>query len=132
MELSVDLLKVAYENKPLENTISLNNEVGIKLKYPTINVSKVLIEKLNSKDAPVEIIKNCTEYLYDSNQVYRIDEMQDGEFEEFVNSLTTEQYKKIKQFFLDMPILKYENTLVCKKCGRDHLIRLEGLLDFFV
>lgn len=132
MQLDVDLLKVAYDNNLADSTISLTNDVGIKLKYPTINVSKVLIEKLNSKDAPVEIIKSCTEYLYDANQVYKTDEMQEGEFEQFVNSLTTDQYKKIKKFFVDMPILKYENMLVCKKCGRNHLIRLEGLLDFFV
>lgn len=132
MQLDVDLLKVAYDNKLVDNMISLTNEVGIKLKYPTLTVSKVLIEKLNSKDAPVEIIKNCTDYLYDANQVYKIEEMQEGEFEQFINSLTTDQYKKIKKFFVEMPILRYENTLVCKKCGRNHLIRLEGLLDFFV
>ena len=132
MELEVDLLKVAVDHTPGENSIILSNGVGIKLKYPTINVSKILMEKLNSKDAPVEILKQCTDYLYDENQVYRISEMQPGEFEEFVNNLTTEQYRKIKKFFMSMPILRYENELVCDKCNKKHLVRLEGLLDFFV
>ena len=132
MEMNVDLLQVAIDHKPIQNMIQLSNGVGIKLNYPTISISKVLIEKLNSKDAPTEILKQCTEYLFDENQVYKIDEMQQGEFDEFVNNLTTEQYRKIKKFFLDMPILKFENELVCKKCGKNHTIRLEGLLDFFV
>lgn len=132
MQLDVDLLKVAYDNKPVSSMIAITNEVGIKLRYPTIEISKVLIEKLGTNDAPTEILKNCTEYLYDANQVYSINEMQEGEFDEFVNNLTTEQYKKIKNFFLEMPVLKYENTLVCKRCSRNHLVRLEGLLDFFV
>lgn len=131
MSLDVDLLKVALEHKPNDNTITLSNGVGIKLSYPTISVSKVLAEKLNSKDASTEVLKECTEYLFDENQVYKIDEMQPGEFEEFVNNLTTEQYRKIKKFFLNMPILKHQSDLVCGKCNKKHTIKLEGLLDFF-
>jgi glutamate racemase len=112
--------------------VPLTSNVGIKLRYPTIEISKVLVEKLNTKDAPTEIIKQCTEYLYDENQVYNINEMQQGEFDEFINNLTTEQFKKIKNFFLEMPMLRYKNELVCGKCGRNHTIKLEGLLDFFV
>lgn len=132
MKMDVDLLKVSLEHKPAQNNILLSNGVGIKLNYPTISVSKVLIEKFNSKDAPTEILKECTEYLYDETQVYKIEEMQEGEFEDFINNLTTEQYKKIKKFFLDMPILKHQSQLVCGKCGKEHTIKLEGLLDFFV
>jgi len=131
MSMDVDLLKVALDHKPSENTINLSNNIGIKLTYPTISVSKILIEKLNSKDAPTKILKQCTEYLFDENQVYKINEMQEGEFDEFVNNLTTEQYRKIKKFFLNMPILRHESDLVCGKCGKTHAIKLEGLLDFF-
>lgn len=132
MQLEIDLLKVAYEHKPTNNLVPLTNNVGIKLRYPTIEISKVLVDKLNTKDAPTEIIKQCTEYLYDENQVYNISEMQQGEFDDFINNLTTEQFKKIKNFFLEMPMLRYKNELVCGKCGRNHTIKLEGLLDFFV
>lgn len=132
MGMDVDLLQVAMEHKPSSSTIKLTNEVGIKLHYPTFSVSKTLIEKSNSKDMPIEILKECTDYLFDDNQVYKIDEMLEGEFEQFVNNLTTEQYKKIKNFFKEMPMLRHESKLVCKKCDKEHSIKLEGLLDFFV
>ena len=132
MGLDVDLLKIALEHKPSNANITLSNGVGIKLHYPTFSVSKILIEKLNSKDMPIEILKECTDFLYDENQVYKIDEMLEGEFDQFVNNLTTEQYKKIKNFFIEMPMLRHQSNLVCKKCGKEHMIRLEGLLDFFV
>lgn len=132
MKMDVDLLKVAFEYKPANNMVSLTNTVGIKLNYPTMNISKTLVEKLNSEDAPIEILKQCTEYLYDENQVYKMDEMQEGEFDDFINNLTTEQFKKIKDFFLSMPTLRHKSDLVCAKCGKNHTVRLEGLLDFFV
>ena len=132
MQMDVDLLKVAYDVKHVDNNIILSNGVGIKLNYPTVNISKVLAEKIKGKDAPIEILKECTEYLYDESQVYKINEMQEGEFEEFINNLTVDQYKKIKNFFSEMPTLKHKENLVCKKCGKNHTIKLEGLLDFFV
>lgn len=131
MVMDVDLLKVALDHKPNESTITLSNGIGIKLNYPTISVSKILVDKLKSRDAPTEILKECTEYLFDENQVYKIEEMQPGEFEEFISNLTTEQYRKIKKFFLDMPILRHQKELVCGKCNKKHTIKLEGLLDFF-
>jgi hypothetical protein len=132
MKMEVDLLKVALDHKPVDNMIQLTNDVGIKIMYPTMSMSRSLIDKFNSKDAPIEILKECTEYLYDDSQVYKLSEMQEGEFEEFVNNLTTEQFKKIKKFFSDMPVLRHKSVLVCGKCGKNHTIRLEGLLDFFV
>jgi hypothetical protein len=132
MKMEVDLLKVALDHKPVDNMIQLTNDVGIKIMYPTMSMSRSLIDKFNSKDAPIEILKECTEYLYDESQVYKLSDMQEGEFEEFVNNLTTEQFKKIKKFFSDMPVLRHKSVLVCGKCGKNHTIRLEGLLDFFV
>jgi len=132
MELDVDLLKVAMEHKPFSNNIKLTDSVGIKLRYPTFKISKILIEKSDTKDMPIEILKECTEYLYDEEQVYKLNEMLENEFENFINNLTTDQYKKIKNFFTEMPMLRHESTLVCKKCGKEHFIKLEGLLDFFV
>lgn len=132
MKMEVDLLKIAFEHKKVENMIQLSKNVGIRLNFPTMNISKTLLEKLEGADAPIEILKECTDYIYDESQVYKLDEMQDGEFDEFINNLTTEQFKKIKKFFLDMPTLKHKADLVCGKCGKNHTVRLEGLLDFFV
>ena len=132
MSLEVDLLKVALDHKSSNNTVKLSNGVGIKLKYPTVEISKTLVEEFKKEDAPVQILRQCTDYLFDEQQVYKIDEMQEDEFKQFIESLTTEQYNKIKTFFLKMPTLRYISNLACKKCGKNHTIRLEGLLDFFV
>jgi len=104
MSLEVDLLKIVLNKIKIENTIQLSSNVGICLKFPTISISKRLTEKFKSPDAPIEILKECTEYIFDESQVYK----------------------------KDMPTLKHSAELVCNKCGKNHTIRLEGLLDFFV
>jgi hypothetical protein len=127
----VDLLKVSIENKQVKNTINLTNEVGIKLKFPTINVSGIINNKDSGLDETIELIEKCTEYLFDSEQVYKPSEMAAGEFKEFITNLTQNQYLMIQEFFSDIPKVQYSTKATCTKCKKDHDIFLEGLLDFF-
>ena len=130
--VEVDLLKVELEEKKLKTNIQLTENVGIKLKYPTIDVSGISNDKDNDVDTAIELIEKCTEYLYDKEQVYKPSEMADGEFKEFISNLTQPQFIMLRDFFEDVPKIKYDTTATCRKCKMDHKIHLEGLLDFFV
>ena len=127
----VDLLKVKLEEKKLKTSIQLTDKVGIKLRYPTIDVSGIRSDKDNDVDTAIELIEKCTEYLYDKDQVYRPSEMAEGEFKEFISNLTQPQFTTIRDFFEDIPKIKYDTIAICKKCKMNHKIHLEGLLDFF-
>jgi hypothetical protein len=133
MELNVDLLKTSVDQKKkIDNNIKITDKVGIKLKYPTVEISKILSQDINIDEVRTKILKECAEYIYDEEQVYKIEDMAEGEFETFIETqLNSEMYNKIQNFFYNMPQLVYETDLVCKKCGTSHKIRLEGLMDFF-
>jgi hypothetical protein len=129
--IQIDLLKAALEIKQIKTTIQLTDTVGIKLKFPTMDVSEILSSKRTDIDSAIELIEKCTEYLFDSEQVYKPSEMADGEFKEFISNLTQPQFLILQEFFDDIPKVKYETTALCRKCRKEHRIYLEGLLDFF-
>lgn len=131
MEIQVDLLQAALDLKLQNTTLKLTPEVGIKLKYPTIETTKLLNSDMNDIDVAVELIESCTEYLFDSNEVYKPEDMQEGEFKAFIESLTQDQFLLIKTFFDNIPSIVYDSTITCNKCGASHGVHLEGLLDFF-
>lgn len=131
MIVSVDLLKVDLETPKVETVLKVTDNIGIKLKYPTISVSKAIMEGGNDIDVVVKIIENCTEFLFDTEQAYKVEDMQPGEFNEFIENLTREQFESLKSFFDNLPSIKYDTQVVCGKCGKEHKIHLEGLLDFF-
>lgn len=131
MQMEIDLLNVALEVKPRNNQIMITDNVGIKFKYPTIDASKVLNADSTELEKAIALITACTEYLYDQEQIYKIEDMQEGEFNKFLEDLTQQQFDKIKQFFDDIPKLKYSSDLTCRKCHKVHRIELEGILDFF-
>lgn len=132
MEMEVDLLKVAvnYE-KTVNSDIKLTDKLGIKMKYPTIETTRLLANGINDLNLLQRVMEDCTDYLYDNEQVYKVSEMAEGEFTEFLDNLTQDQFQQIQEFFYSMPKLEHTQTLVCKKCGTEHFIKLEGLMDFF-
>lgn len=133
MLVEVDLLKVDLNTPEINPIMKITESVGIKLKYPTIEVSKVISDNLinGDTDIAIKIIEHCTEFLFDTEQTYKVEDMQPGEFAEFIGNLTQEQFQSIKSFFDNLPTIKFDTVSKCPKCTKEHNIKLEGLLDFF-
>lgn len=131
MMVGVDLLKVDLESPKIDPVLRLTDNIGIKLKFPTIEVSRTISNNSGEIDIATKIIEQCTEYLFDDQQVYKVDEMQPGEFVEFIENLTQSQFEKIKSFFENLPSIKFDTSVKCGRCGKQHDIHLEGILDFF-
>ena len=53
------------------------------------------------------------------------------ELDEFIDSLNTEQFNKIKNFFDTMPVLKHTVKYKCTTCGEDKETTIQGLNSFF-
>ena len=132
MDVEVDMLKAALENKSQDPVIMLSENVGIKFKYPTIEVSRILNdENVSEMETTLHLIELCTDYLFDEEQVYKTTDMQPGEFEEFIGNLTQDQFSQMQKFFDGIPKIKYDTEVTCSGCGKRHNIHLEGILDFF-
>lgn len=130
MNHEVDLLKVATTIKEVNPVIQLTDKIGIKLKYPTFETAK-RIRLEDDVDLAIKIIRECTDFIFDKEQTYSVTDITDEEFVDFVNSMTQDQFNKIKLFFENMPKLSYNNTMACPRCKKEHDIVLEGILDFF-
>ena len=53
------------------------------------------------------------------------------ELDDFFDSLTTDQFTKIRQFFETMPQLKHTVTYSCTTCGEEKTTEVRGLNSFF-
>jgi hypothetical protein len=131
MDLEVDLLNVAAKMTEVNPLVYLTNEIGIKLKYPTFETAQNLKLQTNSSDVVVKIIKDCTEFVFDTEQTYPVTDISDKDFNDFIDNLSQDQYKKILQFFESAPKLHYTGKITCGRCSKEHDVVLEGILDFF-
>lgn len=114
------------------NNIKLFDDVGVIMKYPSLDVIKKL-ETINTTDMDevFDVVVSCIESIYDSNEVYLAKDHSREDVMEFLNNLTSDQFEKIQHFFTTMPRLKQEVDYACPECGTKHHKVLEGLSSFF-
>lgn len=132
IELTVDLSKVevsAGEEK--ENKVQLTDEVGITLKAPGLKEAESAARNNNKDSTIVQSIASVIESVYDNSTVYPFADATPKEVEDFIDSLSSEQVNKIKEWVDSIPTLKTEIKYKCSK-GKERTKILSGLSDFFV
>lgn len=130
----IDLTQLQVEFSPgHESKIHLFDNVGVVMKYPTIEVVKKIEQIGNEREADMvfDIICECMDYIYDGDEIYYSKEQSREELKDFIENLTQDQFQKIEKFFETMPKLKHNVSYKCPVCGKHHEKTLEGLNNFF-
>ena len=101
-EFDLQLKNVVY-NIPEGHTknIKISKNIGIVLKYPTLQFTKEIFDNNDSNN--LDLFVNYIDYIYDEEQIHKAAETPRTELIEFMESLTLEQLKQIKLFFLKSP-----------------------------
>jgi hypothetical protein len=121
---------VIFPEEKQEFKIQLTSDVGVVMKYPTLDLMKdVKPGEESSPEFIFDTITRCIDSIYDEEQVYN--DFDRNEIDEFIDSLPQEQFKKISTFFENMPKVQHEIKFTCPKCKKKNKIKLTGLQDFF-
>jgi len=133
VKVSIDLTTLIVEKDPNHNNkINLFGDVGVVMKYPTMDVMKRL-ENLdtNDLDKVFGVVADSIDYIYQGEEIFYGKEQKHEELLQFLNNLTSEQFVKVQQFFATMPRIKKEIEYTCPVCQKQHRKMLEGMQSFF-
>jgi hypothetical protein len=132
-KITIDLTTLTVD-KPADHTpkIDLFGEVGVMMKYPSLDVVKQL-EGLGSDDINVifDVIASSVDFIYEGDKIHYAKEQKKEDIVQFLGNLTSEQFMKVQQFFQTMPRLRKEIEYKCPICQKEHFKVLEGLQSFF-
>ena len=132
VELDLNEVKVQVGDDHT-NKIELGNDMGMIMKYPTIDsFSETGIRDINPGNM-LEVISSCILQIYEKKgeKVYDTKDQTQKEVIDFIEQLNTSQFKKVQDFFTTMPKLKHEITVKNPKTKKESKITLTGLNDFF-
>ena len=116
-----------------KNKIDLDNDSGVVMQYPTIAMTAVLREVINSESNDnIPLIASCIEKIYVGENVFTGSDYSLDERKSFLENLSGEQLNKILEFFETMPVLSHIVNFDCVKCKHKNTVTLEGLRDFFL
>ena len=128
-EIYVDKIGVE-KTKEHTDLIKISEDTSIKMKYPDISFFAEGVQ-LNRITDSIETICRCIESVIIDDEVYNSGDMDSNELVEWVEDLTSEQFKKINTFFETMPKLRHTVTVRNTNTNKDFKVTLEGLADFF-
>ena len=133
-QATVDIRDIVMDTSKMEKPeVELTKEIGVKLNFPQIDSVQKYIKpggELGTNDI-FKMIIDCIEYIWEGDEIYKSKDSTKKELNDFIESLSTEQFNKIRKYFESMPKLRHEITWKCSKCEKTSPLVLEGLDSFF-
>ena len=132
VQVDINLSEIeCVRNVEHTDTIDLGNNIGIKMKYPQLDIMREAegVEKDPSK--AFDVVKQCIAQIYDADNVYDRKDMDEKELNDFIESMSHGQFEKIQQFFQTMPRVKKIVKVKNPKTGVQSDVVLEGMSSFF-
>jgi hypothetical protein len=128
VEINLEEVKVikSEEHSP---KIMLDDKIGIVLGYP--DLSLLSIKKGSDSETGMKVIKDSIQMIFTEEETHEKGTFNEKELDDFIDSLNTEQFNKIKDFFDTMPQLKHTAKYKCSTCGEDKETTIQGLNSFF-
>jgi len=115
------------------NKIELSDEMGVIMKYPTVDS---FVENKIDDISPanmLDVIVTCIDKIYDKKgeEVFDAKDSTKQELIDFVEQMNTTQFADVQKFFDTMPALSHEITVKNPKTKKESKVTLSGLNDFF-
>ena len=130
--VSVNLEEINLTDLPESNTIIIDNDIGVTLRFPGVqDVERYDEEHLAKPQGAFDLMIDCIDTIFDEEGVYNTKEEPRESVEAFLNNLSSAQFRKLSTFFESIPTLTHNIEYKCIKCGKENELELKGLQSFF-
>ena len=132
----VDEIKV-QKQRGHKSDIVLDDKMTLRMKYPSLNqFVKNNFTTDDESDTMVDktfrVVADCIDTIFTQEDAWDAKDYTQQERLDFVQQLSSKQYKEIEKFFSTMPKLSHKIELMNPNTKRKVSVVLEGLADFFV
>lgn len=113
--------------------IKLDDNLVLRMKYPSLE--EFIKNNFGGEEVTVDntfdLIASCVEQVYSEEESWSASDCTKKELTQFLEQLSSKQFKEIEAFFETMPKLSHTVTVKNPKTGVESDIVLEGLTAFF-
>jgi len=124
-EINVNM-KVGHTNE-----IDITDNIKIIMRYPTLDDMSDMSADANNIEDVFSMIRRCVHEIHDGEKVYNKVDISDKELEEFIDSLTGEQFEELGGFFETMPKVQHSVEVTNPKTKKKGEVIIEGIQSFF-
>jgi hypothetical protein len=130
--ITLDEIEVQFDEDHSRD-IKLDDELSMRLKYPSMDEFVKSNFTLNDIDVDdtFEIVMSCVEQIYNEEESWSTKDCTKKEMKEFIEQLSSKQFKEVEKFFATMPKLSHTINITNPNTGVENEVVLEGLASFF-
>jgi len=128
VEIDLDKVKVNFP-KNHTNTLQLTDSISLVMRYP--EMSSLNLTTVSNTETIFHMIKNSIGQIIDGETIYERVDFTDEDLDAFIESLSSEHFKDIQNFFETMPKLRHEVKFKNPNTKKQNKVILEGLNSFF-
>ena len=114
------------------NEIQLTDDIKIVFKYPLLDTFTKYNKESNSSKMLFSLTAECIEEVHFKEEVTNRVDMTKKDLDEFIESLSTEQFMILVKFFETMPRLRHKIEVTNPKTEVTSEVLMEGLDSFLV
>jgi len=132
VKIDLEDIKVV-ENENHSKQIKLDDTLMMEMKYPSLDqfIKNNFDFDNNSVDKSFELIATCIDKIYSEEEVWSTADVTNKEVIEFLEQMSSTQFKEIEKFFETMPKLSHTIEVKNPVTKVKSTVVLEGLSSFF-
>tara|TARA_B110000902_G_C14273627_1_gene574141 strand:- start:519 stop:1220 length:702 start_codon:yes stop_codon:yes gene_type:complete len=127
---SLESIAVAID-KDADMNIDLSDGVGISMRYPGVNDVLDMGGDLSDVDKMMGMVRSCIDTIYTAEEVFNVKEQSVKEVDDFIDSLSSKQFHRIREFLEKMPAAEVHAEFNCESCGEKNETVIKGTANFF-
>ena len=131
--IGLDEIQIQVDEKHSRD-IKLDDTLMLRMKYPSMDQfikNNFATNEVNVEDT-FEIVSECIEQVFSEEESWSAKDCTKKELKEFIEQLSSKQFKEVENFFATMPKLSHTITVKNPKTEVESEVVLEGLASFFV
>ena len=113
------------------NEINITDEIKIVMKYPTISEMSGIDVNDSDIDQVLNMMKRCVHEVHEGETVHTKIDMSESDLDEFIGSLSNEQFENVASFFDTMPKVAHSIEVTNPKTKKKGEVVIEGIQSFF-
>jgi hypothetical protein len=129
-EVDVTLSDIKVEIPEISNIIELTPAISVEMRYPSYTSVMRLDLEGNETQVGFDMLSVCIAAILTEDERIDTKDVKREEVAEFIEQMTTDQFKKVTQFLQEMPSLKQDVEFSCNSCGESNSRTLKGIGDF--
>jgi len=132
LTIALDEIQVQFDENHSKD-IKLDDSLTLRMRYPSMEefIKNNFAVSDISVDDTFEMITSCIEQVYNEEESWSAKDCSKKELKEFVEQLSSKQFKEIENFFGTMPRLSHKIKVLNPNTDVESEVVLEGLASFF-